>query len=339
MVGCVLVRDGRVVGEGWHEAFGGPHAEIVALERALTQAEGATAYVSLEPCNHHGKTPPCSEALIAAGVRRVVFGAGDPGPESGGGRDALLRAGVEVVGPVWPERTAHAENPAFHHAARARTPFVALKLAVSLDGRIAAAPGVRTRITGTEAEAEVHRLRSGFDAILIGSGTARADDPRLTVRHAPAGRERPRRLVVSSGADLDPAGALFRDIGDTPLHVFCRTDVAESAIERLEDAGAHVHPVPGGTGGVDLDAVLGRCHDLGMTAVLCEGGAALAGRLLAERRVHRFYLFVAPVTLGAAGQAAFPPDADGLRWDDFHPSFEPEVFGRDTLIVLDREAA
>ena len=342
MVGCVLVRDGRVVAEGWHEVFGGPHAEIVALEQALTAAEGATAYVSLEPCNHHGKTPPCSEALVAAGVSRVVFGAADPGADSGGGAATLRAAGIEVVGPVWSGPRAQAENPAFHHVARSNTPFLALKLAMSLDGRIAAAPGVRTRITGGAADREVHRLRAGFDAVMIGSGTARADDPRLTVRLAPPGREQPRRIVLSSNADLDPASALFDDVDVSPLHVFCRTDASEGAIERLEAQGAHVHPVPAASGRskgpawVDLDAVLVRCFDLGMRAILCEGGAALAERLLAERRVHRFYAFVAPMTLGRRGQPAFGSAQDQLRWDDFHPIVAPEAFGRDTLITLDR---
>jgi len=140
MVGCVLVRDGRVVGEGYHEVFAGPHAEIVALEQALGSAWGATAYVSLEPCNHEGKTPPCAKALIDAGVNRVVFGASDPGDASSGGAETLSAAGVEVVGPAWSDAFGRAENPEFFHVARHDSPFLALKLAMSLDARIAARP-------------------------------------------------------------------------------------------------------------------------------------------------------------------------------------------------------
>ena len=234
MVGCVLVNDAKVVGEGWHEVFGGPHAEIVALERALSRAEGATAYVSLEPCNHHGKTPPCSQALVDAGVKRVVFGARDPGASSGGGAETLRAAGVEVVGPVWDEGTARAENPAFFHAARHDRPFLALKLAMSLDSRIAAAPGERTRITGSEAEQEVHRIRTGFDAVMVGQGTVVADDPRLTPRLVPPGREPIRRILLLPEADLHDDAAVLEEIERHPVHVFCLDTTPEAALERLE---------------------------------------------------------------------------------------------------------
>lgn len=348
MVGCVLVRDGRVVAEGYHQEFGGPHAEVVALEAARGEARGATAYVSLEPCNHHGKTPPCSQALLDAGVARVVYGVAEPGREESGGAETLRRGGVDVVGPIWSREEGRAENPMFFHAARAgtvgtsgaqETPWVALKLAMTLDGCIASAPGVCTRITGEEAQAEVHRLRSGFDAVMVGAGTVRADDPRLTVRAAPAGRVPPRRLVLDSEAALSPESALFRESADAPVHVFSRQDAPEDRLERLEAAGAHVHSVAeraGAPGELDLEAVLARCGELGITSVLCEGGATLGASLLRERRVDRLYLFVAPFTLGASGVKAFPPDADAFDWSDFLPVFPPTLFGRDTLMVLDR---
>jgi len=337
MVGCVLVREGRVVGEGYHEVFGGPHAEIVALEQALGEAEGATAYVSLEPCNHHGKTPPCSEALVAAGVTRVVFGAADPGDESGGGAKALRAAGVDVVGPVWSPAQSRAENPAFHHVARHETPFVALKLAVSLDARIAAAVGERTRVTGADAEREVHRLRQGFDAVMVGAGTVAADDPRLTVRLLPGGREPTRRILLLPDAELPAGAAVLRDVDDVPVHVFCREGASEAAMEHLEAVGAHVHPVPGTAHALDLDAVLRVSRGLGIRSILCEGGRGLAESLLRERRVQRLYLFVAPVTFGERGVPAFPADAETLVWNDFQPAVEPEGFGRDTLLVFDRQ--
>ncbi len=336
MVGCVLVKEGRVVGQGYHRVFGGPHAEIVALEEARSSAQGATAYVSLEPCNHEGKTPPCTQALITAGVERVVFGVADPGVDSGGGGEALRAAGIDVTGPVWAQASGWSENPAFFHTANHETPFVALKLAMSLDGRIAAAPGVRTRITGVESEREVHRLRTGFDAVMIGGGTARADNPRLTVRMVPPGRRSVRRIVLASDLALPADAALFEDTQGTPVHVFSRADASEAAMSRIEAHGVHVHPVAKGRAGLDLGAVLSTCGDLGMQSLLCEGGATLASSLLRQRLVHRVYLFVAPITLGAAGLAAFPDDADALKWDDFHPAGPPEQFGRDTMIVLDR---
>lgn len=339
LVGCVIVQGGRTVGEGFHEVYGGPHAEIVALEEAKSAAEGATAYVSLEPCNHHGKTPPCARALLAAGVRRVVYGARDPGTESGGGAGVLRKGGVEVVGPVWSDREGRAENPAFFHSATHDSPFLALKLAVSLDARIAARAGESTRVTGAEAEREVHRLRTGFDAIMVGGGTLRTDDPRLTPRLVPTGRWVPRRLLLASDASVAPEAAVFEDIEDAPLHVFVREEAPESAIERLEERGAHVHLVGAGRGGLDVGETMEICRDLGIVSILCEGGAKLADTLLREQRVHRLYLFIAPTTLGAGGVSAFPPDAEKLKWEDFEPSFAPELHGRDTLIVLDRQEA
>ncbi|MEQ1857054.1 MAG: bifunctional diaminohydroxyphosphoribosylaminopyrimidine deaminase/5-amino-6-(5-phosphoribosylamino)uracil reductase RibD [Longimicrobiales bacterium] len=337
MVGCVIVKDDRTVGEGFHQAFGGPHAEIVALEEARGQARGATAYVSLEPCNHHGKTPPCSQALLAAGVARVVFGARDPGRESGGGADTLRAGGVEVVGPVWPESRGRAENPAFFHTSRHASPFVALKIAMTLDAKIAARAGERTRVTGPEAETEAHRLRTGFDALMVGAGTVRADNPRLTVRLVPAGREAPRRIVLDPDATMATGSAMLTDHASAPVHVFVREDVAEGHIERLEGAGAHVHPVRAAERGLDLGEVLAVCWDVGVRSILCEGGARLAESLLRERRVHRLYAFVAPATYGEEGVPAFPTDAGRLRWDDFTPACPPEQHGRDTLLTLDRQ--
>lgn len=336
LVGCLIVKDGAVVGKGFHGRFGGPHAEIVALEEALHLAEGATAFVTLEPCNHHGKTPPCTEALLQAGVARVVYGAPDPGTESGGGAERLRQAGVEVLGPVWGLDEAMAENPAFYHTSRTSRPFMALKLALSLDGRIAAKRGGRSRITGEEAEREVHRLRSGFDAILVGAGTARIDDPGLTVRLAPAGRVAPRRLLLDSDASLPSGSRLLEDTAGAPLHVFTRLDAPEGAMERLETAGAHVHPVSGGEDGLDLDAVLEVCWELGLRSILCEGGARLATALLRDDLVQRLYLFLAPLALGPSGVPAFDMGITEVPWGDFGPAFRPELFGRDTLLVLDR---
>ena len=336
MVGCVLVRGGDVVGEGWHAEFGGPHAEVVALESAGERARGATAYVSLEPCAHHGKTPPCTEALLAAGVSRVVYGARDPGPESGGGGRALAAAGLDVSGPAWTEAVARAENPAFHHAAESDTPYLALKLAMSLDGKIAEARGRRTRITGAEADREVHRLRAGFDGILIGSGTAAADDPRLTVRLAEPGRRQPLRLVLDSTLRLSPGAALFEDVDAAPVHVFTGCDAPAEAVAELEAAGARIHRVGEAEEGLDLGRVWAVCMELGVRSILCEGGARVAASLLAEDRVQRLYLFVAPRALGPDGVPAFGGAAEAVGLERFRPVLEPEVHGADVLLVYDR---
>jgi diaminohydroxyphosphoribosylaminopyrimidine deaminase/5-amino-6-(5-phosphoribosylamino)uracil reductase len=337
LVGCVIVRDGRLVGQGHHREFGGPHAEIVALEEARSRARGATVFVSLEPCNHDGKTPPCANALVRAGVSRVVYGVAEPGARAGGGAVTLRRAGVEVVGPVWGAKVGRAENPAFFHTQTYETPYVALKLAMSLDGRIASAPGERTRISGPEAEQEVHRLRTGFDGLLVGSGTVRADNPRLTVRMAPSGRTPLRRLILDARGELPSDAALFADAADTPVHVFTRQDIDEGDIGRLESAGAQVHPVPHDEKGLDLLAVLSVAWDIGMESILCEGGARLARSLLQEGRVKRLYCIIAPITLGPRGVPAFSEDAESLDWSGFSPALAPQTLGRDTLIVLDKK--
>jgi len=341
MVGCVLVKDGQVVAEGYHEVFGGPHAEAVALARAGAAAEGSTAFVSLEPCNHHGKTPPCSQALFEAGVRRVVFGARDPGAVSGGGAAALREAGVDVIGPVWDEEASRSENPSFFHRAHCDQPFVALKLAMSLDARIAAAPGRRTRITGTETEREVHRIRTGFDGVMVGQGTVLADDPRLTPRLAHAGRKPHHRILLLPDADLRLDAAVLEDVDRHPVHVFCLEGASDAACRRLRERGVAVHPVvgdPGREGFLDLRAVLSRCRDLGLTSVLCEGGAELAGSLLRDGLIDRLYLLIAPHALGADGVPAFADDADGVPWERYGLAFPPTALGPDTLITLDRRA-
>jgi diaminohydroxyphosphoribosylaminopyrimidine deaminase/5-amino-6-(5-phosphoribosylamino)uracil reductase len=340
LVGCVMVGDDRTVGEGYHAVFGGPHAEIVALEEAMSRARGATAYVSLEPCNHHGKTPPCTSALLTAGVRRVVFGARDPDVKAGGGGDALRAAGIEVVGPVWDDRIGRAENPAHFHTKTHASPYVALKLAMTLDARLAPTPSARgARVTGLDAEREVHRLRTGFDAIMVGSGTAHADDPRLTVRLVSAGRAAPRRIVLDPEATLPSEAALFRDVEDAPLHVFVREEAPEGEIERLERVGAHVHPVRSSTAGLAMPDVLAACWDLGIQSILCEGGGKLADTLLRERIAQRLYLFLAPRAFGSEGVAAFPCDADTFSWEEFDAVVPPQLFGRDTMMVFDRQGA
>lgn len=341
MVGCVLVRDGEEVGRGWHQVFGGPHAEVEALRSAPDEAvRGSTAFVSLEPCRHVGKTPACTVALREAGVRRVVYGAADPTREAGGGGDELRRSGLDVLGPVFARALARGLDPAFFHLAESGgMPYVAAKLAMSLDGMIAAGEGERTAVTGPLAQRYTHRLRAGFDAILVGAGTVRVDDPLLTVRGDVQGRTATHRLIVDTHATaLTPESALLRDVNRVPVHLFCLQDAPGDRVRALEAAGVRVHRVPKGPGGVELEEVLRVCRQEGMTSILCEGGARLAGGLLERSLVHRMYLYVAPNTLGPDGVPAFP---DGLAGDDrgSWQATASEHLGRDILTVLDREKA
>ena len=252
----------------------------------------------------------------------------------------LRREGVEVRGPVWTEAEGRVENPAFFHTARHGTPFLTLKLAMSLDAKIAAAPGERTRTTGPEADGEVHRLRSGFDAVMVGAGTARADDPRLTVRLVPKGERPLRRVVLDPSASISSEAALFRDPdAGSPVHIFTRSDVDEADIDRLEACGAHVHRDRSDPHGrLDLGHVTEVLWDIGTRSILCEGGRRLADRLLMEDRVQRLVLVIAPTTLGADGVPAFSDDTSRLDWSRFEP-LPPVAFGRDTVLCFDRVGA
>lgn len=338
MVGCVIVKEGMVVGEGWHEEYGGPHAEVNALDAAGASAEGATAYVTLEPCTHFGKTPPCTDALLAAGVSRVVFGAAAPGAEAAGGGRRLAAAGVEISGPAADPAVGRDVDPAFFHTTERRRPYVAVKLAVSRDGRIAAAAGRRTPLTGEEANREVHRLRSGFDAIIVGAETARVDDPLLTVRHGFRGRVAPTRVVVDSTARLVPQARLLRTVDEAPVLVLVTPMAPPDRVQALEGAGAQVVVVPERDGRVHLEQGLAACWEMGLTSLLCEGGGRLVSALIREGLAERLYLFEAPVSLGDRGVPAFPdvPDTpDGPGWRIVG---EPRRTGVDVLFTYDREA-
>jgi diaminohydroxyphosphoribosylaminopyrimidine deaminase/5-amino-6-(5-phosphoribosylamino)uracil reductase len=301
LVGALVVADGEVVGEGAHEAFGGPHAEVAALQAAGARAKGATLYVSLEPCAHRGKTPPCTEAILAAGVGRVVFAVRDPCAEARGGAETLQRAGVSVTGGILATEAARG-NAAFLWRHGTGRPFVTLKLAVSIDGRIAAAEGVRTRLTGPDAEAETMRLRAEHDAVLVGGGTARVDDPRLTVRPPALAGRAPVRVVLDSRARLAPTSRLVQSSGKAPVLLMTAPDADVERLSRLEAAGVEIEQVPRDpAGGLDLDLALARLAGRGLGAILCEGGAELAGRLVEGGHVQRLVLLVAPTTLGPAG--------------------------------------
>jgi len=306
-VGCVLVRNGAVVGEGWHREWGGPHAEVEAIRNAGEAAPGATAYVSLEPCRHEGKTPPCTLALQRAGVRRVVFGASDPGAASGGGGEVLRSLGMEVSGPMLSEEEANRENPVFFHRDPDR-PWTVLKLAVSLDGALAAGAGERTPLTGEEANQAVHHLRAGVEGILIGTRTAQVDDPLLTVRGPVVPRVPPVRVVVDLAGRLSPELRMLRE-GDAPVWIVTGEGSSKGWRRQMEGAGARVLPLSGDPdrGASGARQLLGRLRAEGLSSLLCEGGGRLAGSLLHGGGVDRLIHIWVPRVLGGGGVPAFFP--------------------------------
>jgi len=320
MVGAVVVRDGRAVGEGFHAVAGGPHAEVVALRAAGDLARGATLYVTLEPCNHVGRTPPCVDAVIAAGVRRVVAAVADPNPRvRGNGAAALSKAGIEVLVGCLGER-AREDNRAFFTAMERRRPHVTLKWAMTLDGKIAARDGRARWITGPDARLLAHRMRAESDAVMVGIGTALADDPALDVRLDPPWPRQPWRVVVDSRGRL-PATARVLGTGDPRRAVVAVTDAAPiESVARLEAAGATVLGCKSHDGRVDPADLLGRLAAMDVNAVLVEGGGGLHGALVDTGLCDRVAVFVAPMLLGGhasptplGGRGLLLPDALRLR--------------------------
>jgi diaminohydroxyphosphoribosylaminopyrimidine deaminase/5-amino-6-(5-phosphoribosylamino)uracil reductase len=294
MVGAVLVRDGEIVGEGYHARYGGDHAEIVALRTAGERALGATLYVTLEPCAHHGKTPPCADAIIAAGVARVVAATTDPNPVAAGGAARLLAAGVELEIGV-EEKAARELNAPFFHAVHSKRPWVTLKLGVSLDGAIADAKGQSKWITNPASRRETHHLRAGSDAIAVGIGTVLADDPLLTVREAPVPpRVPPTRVVFDHAARIPRDSQLVRSVREVPVVV-----IAADPAPALQEAGVEVLVAR------STREALESLKKRGIQSLLVEGGARLAGALLGESLVDRLVIFQSPRILGAGATGAF----------------------------------
>ncbi len=302
MVGCVLVRDGEIVGEGWHEAAGEAHAEINALSAAGSKARGATAYLTLEPCSHEGKTPPCAPALIDAGIKDVVIAMEDPFPEvSGNGRAALEAAGIQVRSGLMHD-AAKALNAGFLSRVRQGRPFVRLKVASSLDGGIAMKSGESQWITGPEARADVQRLRARSGAILTGIGTVLADDPALNVRHEELdtrGRQ-PVRAVLDSRLRMPLSAGMLAMPGTTV--VYC-TDDAER--QPLFDAGAHVVRVKCAAGVLDVQQVLADLAAREVNDVLVEAGPTVSGHLLSQRLVDELVIYQAPHIMGSETKPMF----------------------------------
>lgn len=304
-VGCVIVgAGGRVVGRGFTQPGGRPHAEAEALAHAGAFASGATAYVALEPCAHHGKTPPCAEALVAAGIKRCVIAAGDPDPRVAGGGIAILKAaGIEVVQGVL-EAEALELNAGFFTRLGKGRPLVTLKLATSLDARIATLSGESKWITGSEARALGHQLRATHDAILIGSGTALADDPELTCRLPGLADRSPIRIVVDTRLRLPLRSKLVADQARHPTWLVTGADHAPAKLALYRDAGVELIQLPTGKSGrVDLATVLRTLGDRGLTRLLVEGGANMATSFLGLDLVDRLAWFQAPLVIGDDGMA------------------------------------
>ncbi|PWE33285.1 bifunctional diaminohydroxyphosphoribosylaminopyrimidine deaminase/5-amino-6-(5-phosphoribosylamino)uracil reductase RibD [Maritimibacter sp. 55A14] len=306
-VGCVVVAGNRLVGRGWTQPGGRPHAETVALAQAGAAARGATAYVTLEPCAHHGVTPPCAEALAAAGVARVVTALEDPDPRVAGGGHAVLRAaGIAVeTGPG--EAAARHDHRGFLTRVTQGRPMLTLKLATTLDGRIATAAGESRWITGSEARRMVHALRARHDAVMVGAGTARADDPLLTVRGMGPVRQ-PVRIVCDTRLSLTPESRLGRSLDDAPLWICHGPEAPDAAVRAWRDAGATTLACAAGADGwLDMGDVLGKLGDAGLTRVFCEGGGTLAASLLGGGLVDELIGFTAGMALGADGRPATGP--------------------------------
>lgn len=330
-VGCVIVGDGRIVGEGWHRKTGEAHAEVNALQNARAAAKGAQAYVTLEPCAHHGKTAPCSEALIKAGISEVIIAMQDPFHEvDGNGLTSLEEAGIGIrVGLMREE--AMRLNEGFVSRVRRKRPFVRLKIAASLDGCTAMANGESRWITGPEARADVQRLRASCGAVMTGIGTVLADDPSLTVRDEGLANEgmQPLRVILDSKLRMPLSACMLQLPGKTA--VFC---IADDNRPALEKAGASIYIVPGQGDRADLTEVLAKLAELEVNDVLAEAGHTLAGSLLASGLVDELVIYQSPHIMGSQTQGMFSTPA----WQDMRQRLQLDIVdvrrvGTDTRIT------
>ncbi len=331
LVGAVVLKSGEPIGEGWHAEYGDRHAETMALAAAGEGARGATLVVTLEPCTHQGKQPPCTDAIIRSGVTRVVAAMSDPNPIAAGGSERLRAAGIEVEVGSLADAAAMVNAVFLHGLGNPARPFVALKLATTLDGRIADGFGRSRWISGEAAREYVQWLRAGFDAVAVGGRTARLDDPSLTVRGPVHPRSAPRRVVFDRAADLAPHLTLLRTASEIPTILIVAPEADRARVKRLELAGALVIRA------AKLADALASLRDQGIGSLLVEGGGQLAGALLGEGLVDRYYWLQAPLWLGDGGVPALAGlPARGLEQADRWHVVERKSLGEDTLLVLDR---
>ncbi len=298
MVGAVVVREGRVVGRGWHESYGGPHAEVNALDAAGNAARGATLYVTLEPCNHTGQTPPCTRRILAAGIRRVVVGTRDPNPGVTGGGNAFLQAqGIEVVTGVCTAEAVRL-NEAFNHYISTRRPFTLLKCAATLDGRIATRTGSSRWVTGEASRRYVHELRHEAAAIMVGINTVRVDNPSLTTRLASGEGVDPTRIILDTALSMDPGLRVLQQPSAAATIVVTGPDAPAARREAIEAAGGRLLSAPLDNGRIDLRWLVEQLGVMGLASLLIEGGSQVAGAALRAGIVDKLCLFYAPKLLG-----------------------------------------
>ncbi len=334
LVGAVIVRDGKIIGQGWHEKYGEKHAERNAIDSLTESAEGADLYVTLEPCCHHGHQPPCTDAIIEAGIKRVVIASGDPNPLVAGKGIRILRShGIEVVEGVLREE-AERMNEIFFHYITTRTPFVALKYAMTLDGKIACHTGASRWITGEEARRHVHVLRNRYSAILTGVGTVIKDDPLLTCR-IPEGRN-PLRVIADTSLRTPYEAAVVKTAGTVRTVIAtCVSD--RNRIRPYEEAGCIVISLPEENGHVSMPALMRWLGENEVDSVLCECGGSLSWSLLESGFINKVYAYVAPKIIG--GESA-PAPVGGAGVDDLSSAFHLEDiavsrFGDDLLVEGD----
>lgn len=297
MVGAVVVRGGHVVGKGWHRAVGLPHAEVEAIDDAGELAAGATLYVTLEPCNHTGRTPPCTEKILTAGIREVVIAMADPNPDVEGGGAAYLRSkGVRVREGIL-EAEAQQLNEVFVKHTRTKRPFVVMKSAATLDGRLATRSGDAKWVTGPDARRFVHQLRDALDAIMVGIKTVRADDPSLTTRLDRPGRD-PIRIILDTHLSIPEQARVLHLRSESPTWIITGPDIPADKKERVEQAGARVVMAPLRDGRIDLVRLMDQLGEMQVTSILLEGGATVNAAALKCGIVDKFLLFLAPKILG-----------------------------------------
>lgn len=301
MVGALILKDGRVIAEGYHERAGEPHAEINALQNAREDVIGATMVVSLEPCNHYGRTPPCTEAIIAAGIKRVIVGMVDPNPKcAGAGIKRLRDAGLEVEHGVL-AGVVEKQNEIFIKHITTGRPFVMVKTAVSLDGKIAEARGATTALTSADSREVVHRLRNEYDAIMAGIGTVITDNPLLTARPQEAEARNPVRIIVDSRAKLPLSSAIVKTAREVRTIVAASTLAPASNVEDLKARGVEVIKLTSYDGAVDIELLLEELGKLGISSVMLEGGGNLIASFVKAGLVDKFMIFMAPKLIGERG--------------------------------------
>lgn len=336
LVGAVIVKDGRVIGQGYHQSYGGLHAERNALASCGESPQGASVYVTLEPCCHHGKTPPCTDALIRAGVKEVIIGSHDPNPlVAGKGAQKLRQAGIEVT-EGFLKQECDRLNPVFFHYISTGMPYVALKYAMTLDGKIATKTGASKWITGEKARAHVQQLRNYYSGIMVGIGTVLQDDPQLTCR-IPEGRN-PVRIVCDSALRIPLDCTLCKTAAGIPTIVACGADASEGKQAELEQLGITVLRTEGEDGKVGLQSLMKQLGERKLDSILLEGGSGLAGGALDAGIVQKVYAYIAPKIFGGrapgpvSGQGAvLPGQGVALKLD------RVQWFGEDLLLEYEVE--